>query len=197
MDRRDFVKALVASGVLGAASGTTRARPGHTVRGGGTSVTLVVERGVPWANELADGIGMVLADAGIGLATQDCAARPTHAEATVLLDRPAGTWLIGVTRDAAAEICQAVTATRGSICVLRGQHRIGRHDVHHCCTSPAVDEVLRWSELRSVAGGATGRLYAQVLGIPLTCTAGHAKSPRVRGASPTATIHLASFLIRV
>ncbi len=198
MDRRDFVKALMAGGALGAASGTTHAQRGHAASAGSVSVALIIQRGIASANELADDIGRALAEAGIGFATLECAARPTHAEAAALLDRPAGSWLIGVTQDAAAEICQAVAATRGNACVLRGQHRIGRHDVHHCCTSPAVDEALRWSERRSVGSDATGRLYAQALGAA-SPPGGDGRADRhpARAADAAATARLASFLIRL
>lgn len=197
MERRDFVRALVAGGMLGAGNWAARAQARSPTSGGTASVAIVIQHGMPLASELADGIRRALATAGLGLAAITPAQWWQYPEAAALLDRPHGSWLIGVTQDAAAEICQAVAATRGSACVLHAHHRIGRHDMRHCCTSPAVDEALVWSERRSARSDSIGRLYAEALGTPLPT--GHdsfAPPPAVRAADADAT-SLTSFLILI
>lgn len=197
MERRDFVRALAAGGTLGAGSWAARAQAHGSTASGTASVAIVIQHDVPLARELAAGIRRALASAGLGLAAITPVQRWRYPEAAALLDRPKGSWLIGVTQDAAAEICQAVAATRGSACVLHAHHRIGRHDVRHCCTSPAVDEALVWSERESARSDSIGRLYAEALGAPLP--GGHgsfAPPPAMRAADADAT-SLASFLIRI
>lgn len=188
MDRREFVRALVAGGALGASGWTASAH----AAGGPAAVAIVTQRGVLQAGELADAIARTLGEAGIAAATLAPAARWEFGDVAVLLDRAPGSWLIGVTQDAAAAICQAVAATRGSACVLHAHHRIGRDEARHCCTSPAVDEALVWTEPRAESGAAIGRLYAEALGATPAPAVGDA-----RRAPPTMATSLASFLIRI
>lgn len=189
MDRRDFVRALVATGALGALGWTAPTR----AAGGAAAVAIVAQRGVPQAGELADAIARTLGGAGIATAALAPAARWEFGDVAALLDRRPGSWLIGVTQDAPAEICQAVAATRGSACVLHAHHRIGRDVVRHGCTSPTLDAALVWSEPRADCGAAIGRLYAEALGAAPAPAVGVAR----RAAPVLAAASLASFLIRI
>lgn len=187
MDRREFVQAFMASGALGAAGWSAQARAAAAA----AAVAIVTQRDVPQAGELGGAIARALGAAGMTVATLAPVARWDFRDVAALLDRAPGSWLIGVTQDAAAAICQAVAATRGNACVLHAHHRIGRDAVRHCCTSPAVAEALLWSEPRADCGNAVGRLYAEALGataMPATDTSWR--------AAPTTATSLASFLIR-
>ncbi len=198
MERRDFVRALVAGGALGASTWAAHGRAGNPSPAGPPDVTIVIQRGASSASEIADAIGLALADCGLGHATITSAARWRFPEIAALLDRPRGSWLIGVAQDAAAEICQAAAATQGSACVLHAHHRIGHHDVRHSCSSPSVGEAVVWTEHRSARSVAIGRLYAAALGAALQ--PGHdafADPPALLRAADTASTSLASFLIRI
>lgn len=196
MDRRQFMQALVAGGTtLGASGWTVHARAAGTAPSGATTpVVIVSQRGVAQAGELAEAIAATLGAAGIAAATIASAARWNFADVDALLDRPAGTWLIGVTQDAPAAICQAVAATRGSACVLHAHHRIGRLAARHCCTSPAVSEALLWTEPRGAGHDTIGRIYAEALGAPPPDREIVAERPVPAEATAAS---LASFLIRI
>lgn len=157
MERRPFLQALAASGLLGVSPWAAHA--GAPSAG----LLIVVQNGLPQAHELAGTIHSALGKTGLR-ATQVAVGSTTplrHAELSHLLQQPRGSRLIGVTDDATAVVVQAIAASHGACCVLHAHHRFGAGVVNHCCHSPAASESLAWSEPRATSS--IGTLYAQAL----------------------------------
>ena len=201
MDRRNFIKSLLASGALGFSPLAAQAANGLLTSGEAQPVMIVGQSGLPYAVELVARLRQVFATAGI---------EHVHAEATAseltgyshviaLLDRVPGKRVIGVMDDAAALIFQELAAARGAACVINTHHRFAGQEVRHCCTSAGLDGSIVWSDSHSDHAERVSRLYAGTLTGP-----GPAASRGARVASVEAAVaadgipgSLVSFLIAI
>ena len=162
MDRRNFIKSLLASGALGSSPLAAQAANGLFTSGAAQPVMIVGQSGLPHADELVARLKQVFAAAGI---------EHVHAEATGseltgyshvigLLERIPGKRVIGVMDDAAALIFQELAAARGAACVLSTHHRFAAQEVRHCCTSAGLDASIVWSDSLPDHAERISRLYA-------------------------------------
>ena len=106
MERRPFLQALAASGLLGVSPWAAHA---GAPSGG---LLIVVQNGLPQAHELAGAIHSALGKTGLR-ASQVAVGSTTplrHAELSHLLQQPRGSRLIGVTDDATAVVVQAIAS---------------------------------------------------------------------------------------
>ena len=179
MDRRNFIKSLLASGVLGSSPLAAQAANELFTSGAAQPVLIVGQSGLPHADELVARLERVFAAAGIDYVQ----ARASGSELTgyshvvALLDRIAGHRVIGVMDDAAALIFQELAAARGAACVINTHHRFAAQEVRHCCTSAALDGSIVWQDSLADHAERIGRLYAGAIG--------GRESAAVRGAQVT------------
>lgn len=168
MDRRNFIKSLLASGVLGSSPLAAQAASDLFAPGTAQPVLIVGQSGLPHADELVARLERVFAAAGIDYVQ----ARASGGELTdythviVLLDRVPGRRVIGVMDDAAALIFQELAAARGAACALSTHHRFAAQEVRHCCISAGLDTSIVWSDSLADHAERIGRLYAGTLAGP-------------------------------
>ena len=200
MDRRYFIKALTASGVLGASPLAAQAASELFTPGTAQPVLLISQSGLPQAAELAVRLQQLLAAAGIKH-QQTAASGPELAQFShvcALLDSVPGSRVIGVMDDAAAVIFQELAAARGAACVVSTHHRFVDGQVRHCCTAAGLDASIAWSDALPSHAQRISRLYAGMLGGPASASGdGAAVAPVGLAASLVATpASLVSFLIK-
>ena len=200
MDRRNFIKALTASGVLGASPLVARAASELFTSGTAQPVLIVSQSGLPQAAELVVRLQQVLAAAGIKH-QQTAATGPELAQfshVAALLNKVPGSRVIGVMDDAAAVIFQELAAARGAACVVSTHHRFIDRQVRHCCTAVGLDASIAWSDALPSHAQRISRLYAGMLGGPALATGHEAQdAPVVRADLSVATpASLVSFLIK-
>ena len=166
MDRRNFIKSLLASGVLGSSPLAAQAASELFAPRAAQPVMIVGQSGLPHVDELVARLKQVFAAAGI---------EHVHAEATgselagyshvvALLERIPGKRVIGVMDDAAALIFQELAAARGAACVINTHHRFAAQEVRHCCTSAGLDGSIVWSDSLPDHAERISRLYAATSG---------------------------------
>jgi hypothetical protein len=195
MDRRNFIKSLLASGVLGSSPLAAQAASELFTPGVAQPVMIIGQSGLPHAAELVARLEQVLAAAGIEHVRAEATGSELieYSRVTALLDRIPGKRVIGVMDDAAALIFQELAAVRGAACVVNTHHRFVDQEVRHCCTSAGLDGSIVWSDSLPDHAERIGRLYAGTLG---------AREPGGRGAPAAARMDgapgsLVSFLITV
>lgn len=195
MDRRNFIKSLLASGVLGSSPLAAQAANGLFTPGAAQPVMIVGQSGLPHAEELVARLGQVFAAAGIDYVQ----ARASGSELTgyshvvALLDRIPGKRVIGVMDDAAALIFQELAAARGAACVINTHHRFAGQEVRHCCTSAGLDASIVWSDSLPDHAERISRLYAGTTGGQESAT-GREALAKVADGTPGS---LVSFLLTV
>jgi hypothetical protein len=166
MDRRNFIKTLLASGVLGSSPLAARAASELFTPGEALPMMIIGQSGLPHADELVARLRQVLVAAGIehvyAEATGSELAEYSHVCA--LLDRIPGKRVIGVMDDAAALIFQELAAVRGAACVVNTHHRFAAQEVRHCCTSAGLAASIVWSDSLPDHAERISRLYAGTLG---------------------------------
>lgn len=194
MDRRNFIKSLMASGVLGASPLASQAASELFNPGAAQPVLIVGQSGLPHVAELVARLGQVFATAGIKqlqvAASGSELAQFGHVSA--LLDRVPGGRVIGVMDDAAGVIFQELAAARGAACVLNAHHRFGAQQVRHCCTSVGLESGIVWSDALPNHAERISRLYAGALGGKAPAPDLLAPAVAAGGGVPTS---LVSFLI--
>ena len=200
MDRRNFIKALTASGVLGASPLAARAASELFASGTAQPVLIVSQTGLAQAAELAVRLQQLLAAAGVKY-QQAAASGPELAQfshVTALLDRVTDGRVIGFMDDAAAAIFQELAAARGAACVVSTHHRFVDQEVRHCCTAAERDASIAWTDARPSHAQRISRLYAGMLGGSATASGdGAAVAPVGLAASLVAApASLVSFLIK-
>lgn len=168
MDRRNFIKSLMASGVLGASPLASQAASELFNPGAAQPVLIVGQSGLPHVAELVAGLGQVFATAGIRQlqVTASGSELTQFGYVSALLDRVPGGRAIGVMDDAAGVIFQELAAARGAACVLSAHHRFGDQQVRHCCTSAGLESSIVWSDALPNHAERISRLYAGTLGGP-------------------------------
>lgn len=166
MERRNFVKALMAGGVLGASPLASRAA-GELFSSHRTQPVMIVSQsGLPQATALVARLQQELAAAGMEHAEAALTASElgTFERISALLGKVTGKRLIGVMDDAAAVIFQEIAAARAATCVASTHHRFTVHEVHHCCTSPGLGARIAWSDSLSAHAQRVSRLYVGLAG---------------------------------
>lgn len=200
MERRNFIKALMASGVLGASPLASRAASQLFTSGAARPVMIVGQSGLPPAAELVARLEQVLGAAGI----KHLRAAPTGSEllqfshVAALLDRVPGGSVIGVMDDAAAVIFQEMAAARHAVCVLHTHHRFAGQGVRQCCTSAGLDASIAWSDPLAAHAERISRLYAGTIG-GQAMAPGHGAQlagPGLAGPAVASPASLISFLIK-
>lgn len=200
MDRRNFIKSLLASGVLGSSPMTTQAASKLFKSRTESPVTIIGQSGLPHAGELVARLERVFAAAGINRLqiTSTAGELNCFPYLASLLDRMAGSRLICVMDDAAATVFQEAAAARGAVCTLSTHHRFTGQEVRHCCTPVGLEGNVVWSDALSDHAGRIARLYAGMLcgpdpaGNAMTRAAEH-----LPGAPLGTPGSLVSFLINV
>lgn len=197
MDRRNFVKALMAGGVLGASSQAVQAASQLFTPGAMQPVMIVGQSGLPQASELIAGLEQVLSAAGLPheKATATGNELLTFSPVAAFLDRRPGSYLLGVMDDSAAMIFQELAAARGAGCLVSTHHRFVDQKVRHCCTSAGLEVSVAWSDSLPAHAHRIGRLYADLVGGPGLMPDQVAQFSRV-GSIVAAPASLVSFLIR-
>lgn len=195
MDRRDFIKTLMASGVLGASPMAAQAAEQLFSSPTGP-VTIVGQSGLPQAAELVARFGQVFTAAGIEHAYVAASAGELaeFSHVAALLDRATGSRIVGVMDDAASVIFQELAAARGAACVLSTHHRFVDREVRHCCTSAGLDSSVVWSDALPAHAERISRLYAGTLGGQAPAVE-HGARPGTLGTTSLAPASLVSFLI--
>jgi hypothetical protein len=162
MDRRNFIKSLLASGVLGSSPLAAQAANGLFTPGAAQPVMIVGQGGLPHAVELVARLKQVFAAAGIEYvhAKSTGSELAGYAHVVALLDRVPGKRVIGVMDDAAALIFQELAAARGAACVINTHHRFVGQEVRHCCTSAGLEGNIVWSDSLPDHAERISRLYA-------------------------------------
>lgn len=194
MDRRNFIKSLMASGVLGASPMASQAASELFNPGAAQPVLIVGQSGLPHVAELVAQLGQVFATAGIKQ-LQVAASGSELAQfghVTALLDQVPGGRVIGVMDDAAGVIFQELAAARGAACVLSAHHRFGDREVRHCCTSVGRESSIVWSDALPNHAERISRLYAGTLGGQASAPGHRAAAYEVGNGAPAS---LVSFLI--
>lgn len=197
MDRRNFIKTLMASGVLGASPMAAQAA-GQLFASAAGPVTIVAQSGLPQAAELVARLAQVFAAAGVEhlhvAASAGELAEFSHVAA--LLDRAPGSRVIGVMDDAAAVIFQELAATRGAACALSTHHRFVGQEVRHCCTSAGLEASVVWSDALPDHAQRISRFYADaIVGQGTAARRGPPLAAAPAGPVSAAHASLVSFLI--
>lgn len=165
MNRRNFIKSLLASGVLGSSPLAAQAANGLFTPGAAQPVMIVGQRGLPHADELVARLERVFAAAGINYVREAASGSELteYLHFTALFDRIPGSRLIGVMDDAAAIVFQELAAARGAACAVNTHHRFAAREVRHCCTSAGLEGSIVWSDSLSGHAERIGRLYARTI----------------------------------
>ena len=170
MDRRNFIKTLLASGVLGSTPLASQAASELFTSGRTQPVMIVGQSGLPHAAELVARLTQVLAAAGIDYATTEATASELAEYSRVaalldaMLDDAPATRVIGIMDDASALIFQELAAARGAACALSTHHRFTGQEVRHCCTSARLEGNIAWSDSLADHAGRISRIYAGTIG---------------------------------
>lgn len=160
MERRQFLKAMLANGALAAApipalAGEAAARP----------VLLVCQGDAPGAARLAEAIAFCSASAGMPVERLELSGselrRPDRIEA--VLERAHVARIVGVMDDAAAVIFEALAAARGAAWLLQAQHRVGSAGASHRYRLSGLGQPIAWSESEAAWEGQAARLHAGIL----------------------------------
>lgn len=194
MDRRNFIKSLLASGILGSGPLAAQAAEKLFKADAARPVLIVGQSGLPHADALVAGLAQVFAAAGINCLRTASSASELKAlpYLTAILDRMPGDRVIGVMDDASGMIFQELAAARGAVCSLSTHHRFGGQEVRHCCTAAALDGNIVWSDSLPDHDGRIARLYAGTLGARTTASRAAPVSPDRPYGTPGS---LVSFLI--
>jgi len=165
MDRRNFIKSLLASGVLGSSPLAAQAANELFTPRAAQPVMIIGQSGLPHADELVARLERVFAAAGINYvqARASGSELAEYSHVCALLDRVPGKRVIGVMDDAAALIFQELAAARGAACVVNTHHRFVDQEVRHCCTSAGLEASIVWSDSLADHAGRISRLYAGTL----------------------------------
>ncbi len=168
MDRRNFIKTLMASGVLGSSPLAAQAASELFTPGAALPTMIVGQSGLPHADQLVARLRQVLVAAGIEHLHAEAAGSELveYSHVAALLDRVPGKRVIGVMDDAAALIFQQLAAARGAACVVSTHHRFAAQEVRHCCTSAGLEASIVWSDSLPDHAERVSRLYAGTLGRP-------------------------------
>lgn len=166
MDRRDFIRTLMASGVLGANPLVSQAASELFASDTEQPVLIVGQRALPHAAALVARLVQLLAAAGVQSVQAAAGASELmdSSRVSALLDRVPGNRVIGVMDDAAALIFQELAAARGAACIVNTHHRFAAHGVRHCCTSAGLDASIAWSDSLPDHAERISRLYAATIG---------------------------------
>lgn len=197
MDRRNFIKTLLASGILGASPLASQAASELFASGTAQPVMIVGQSGLPHAADLVARLTQVFAAAGIEYVHEEVTANELveYSRVAALLDGTPGTRVIGVMDDASALIFQELAAARGAACALSTHHRFTGQDVRHCCTSARLEGNVIWSDSLADHAGRISRIYAGTVG-GRGPTAGHGETAATEAADARPG-SLVSFLITV
>ena len=168
MDRRNFIKTLMASGVLGSSPLAAQAASELFTPGAALPTMIVGQSDLPHADQLVARLRQVLVAAGIEHLHAEAAGSELveYSHVAALLDSVPGKRVIGVMDDAAALIFQQLAAARGAACVVSTHHRFAAQEVRHCCTSAGLEASIVWSDSLSDHAERVSRLYAGTLGRP-------------------------------
>lgn len=192
MDRRNFIKSLMAGSALATGSLASHAAENLLAGTMRRPLTLLVQADLAPAHELTSHLSAMLTSVGI---------RPRNASVTGdqlrdisalngLLRREGGGYLLGVMDTASAVICEELAAARGTALVARVNHRLDISETHHCCTAPGMTADIAWIESTGNRFDRLAQLYAGLLGY------GDIAPPsRLVPAFPTVPTHMVSFLI--
>lgn len=166
MDRRNFIKTLMASGILGASPLVSQAASELFASAKVQPVMIVGQSGLPHAAHLVARLESMFMAAGIQhvLAAASASQLSEYSHVSALLDRVPGTRVIGVMDDAAALIFQQLAAARGGACALSTHHRFTGQEVRHCCTSAGLEDDIIWSDPPPSHAERIGRLYVGSIG---------------------------------
>jgi len=116
MDRRNFIKTLMASGVLGSSPLAAQAASELFTPGAALPTMIVGQSDLPHADHLVARLRQVLVAAGIEHLHAEAAGSELveYSHVAALLDSVPGKRVIGVMDDAAALIFQQLAAARGA-----------------------------------------------------------------------------------
>lgn len=194
MDRRNFIKTLMASGILGASPLASQAASELFASAKVQPVMIVGQSGLPHAAHLVARLESMFMAAGIQhfLAAASASQLTEYSHVSALLDRVPGTRVIGVMDDAAALIFQQLAAARGGACALSTHHRFTGQEVRHCCTSAGLEDDIIWSDSLPFQADRISRLYAGSIGGQLPPANQEA---RVNDEAVAVPASLVSFLI--
>lgn len=166
MDRRNFIKSLLASGILGSSPLAVQAADELLRSAAAQPVLIVGQSGLPQVDALVAGLAKVFATAGINYVQASASGTELtgYARVAALLDRGSGSRVIGVMDDAAALIFQELAASRGAVCALSTHHRFAGQEVRHCCSSAGLEGNIVWSDSLPDHASRISRLYAGTIG---------------------------------
>jgi hypothetical protein len=201
MDRRNFIKSLLASGALGSSPLAAQAANELFTPGAAQPVLIVGQSGLPHADELVLRLTQVFVAAGIKHVKAEATGSELieYSHVTALLDGVPGHRVIGVMDDAAALIFQELAAVRGAACVVSTHHRFAAQEVRHCFTSAGLEANIVWSDSLADHAERIGRLYAGTLGgqEPAADRSAHLASDNSAREADGTPGSLVSFLINV
>ncbi len=199
MNRRNFIKSLLASGVLGSSPLAAQAANELFRPGAAQPVTIIAQSGLPHADELVARLERVFAAAGIDYVRTSSSASELNEfpYLTFLFDRIPGHRVIGVMDDAAAMVFQELAAARGAACVINTHHRFSGQEVRHCCTSAGLEGNIVWSDALPAHAERISRLYAGTLGGQELAAGRGARivGADLAGSADSAAASLVSFMI--
>jgi hypothetical protein len=162
MNRRNFIKSLLASGVLGSSPLAAQAASALFASGATQPVMIIGQSGLPHADELVARLERVFAAAGIDYVRETASGSELtgYSYFSDLFERIPGSRVVGVMDDAAAMVFQELAAARGAACALSTHHRFTGQEVRHCCTPAGLDGSIVWSDSLPDHAERIGRLYA-------------------------------------
>lgn len=192
MNRRNFIKSLIAGGALSSSSFAVHAAGDLLAGTGRKPLTLLVQADLATARELASQLSAMFATVGMphrnATATGD-QLRDISA-LTDRLRRGNGGYLLGVMDTASAVICEELAAAHGAVMVARVNHRLGARETHHYCMAPGLAVDLSWTEKAEQRFARSAHLYASLMGCgDIAVPSGFASD------IPAVPTHLVSFLI--
>lgn len=166
MERRNFLKALIAGSAVAAPSipamaGDLLAAPDQAM-----PTLLVCQSDSPNAAALGAAIADALRLAGNGSVTSvDRSGRQLcqPAQIDAVLTRGQQGRIVGIMDDASAVIFQAVAAARGNAHLLQTQHGFAADSVRHHCRLSGLADAIAWSAPLDSAAAQLARLYADIL----------------------------------
>lgn len=166
MERRDFLKALIAGSAVAtpsipALAGDLLAAPNKAM-----PTLLVCQSDFPGAPPLGAAIAAALHRAG-GTNVASIA-RPGQqlclpAQIDALLAQGRQGRIVGIMDDATAVVFQEIAAARGSGYLLQTQHRFAADGVRHHCRLTGLAEAIAWSAPLDGGEAQLAQLYADIL----------------------------------
>jgi hypothetical protein len=192
MNRRNFIKSLMAGGALSSSPFAAHAAGDLLAGTGRQPLTLLVQADLAAARELSNHLSAMFTTVGMphrnATATGD-QLRDISA-LTNQLRRGDGSYLLGVMDTASAVICEELAAAHGAAVMARVNHRLGASETYHYCMAPGLAADLSWAENAEQRFARSAHLYAGLLGY------GDIAVPsRLASAIPAVPTHLVSFLI--